>query len=159
MQKFGCDNLLPYNLELERTVRRIQKEKREAENLLQQPMENLQGIREEEEDVNSRSGDSSSPSATPIVQSPRALRDYALPPMGVSLVIRRPIIQANTFELKPITLQLIQNIQFMGLPQEDPNTHISNFLEVCDIVKYNGVSEDVIRLRLFPFSLKDKAKH
>ena len=26
-------------------------------------------------------------------------------------------------------------------------------------MKYNGVGDDVIRLRLFPFSLKDKAKH
>ena len=30
---------------------------------------------------------------------------------------------------------------------------------MCDIVKYNRVRDDVIRLRLFPFSLKDKAKH
>ena len=64
MQKFGCDNLCPYNTELERTVRRIRKEKREAENLLQKPMENLQGLREEEEYVNPRGGDSVSPSAT-----------------------------------------------------------------------------------------------
>ena len=63
MRKFGCDNLVPYNTELERTVRRIRKEKREAENLLQQPMENLQGLREEE-DVNSKSGYNVSPSAT-----------------------------------------------------------------------------------------------
>ena len=42
----------------------------------------------------------------------------------------------------------------MGLTNEDPNTYVSNFLEVCDTVKYNGVS-----LRLFPFSLKDKVKH
>ena len=27
------------------------------------------------------------------------------------------------------------------------------------MVKYNGVSDDAICLRLFPFSLKDKAKH
>ena len=47
----------------------------------------------------------------------------------------------------------------MGLPNEDPNTHISNFLEVFDMVKYNGVRDDAVRLRLFPFSLKDKVKH
>ena len=31
-------------------------------------------------------------------------------------------------------------------------------MEICDTIKINGVSEDAIRLRLFPFSLKDKAK-
>ena len=34
-----------------------------------------------------------------------------------------------------------------------------NFLKVCDTVKYNGVSDEAICLRLFPFSLKEKAKH
>ena len=73
-------------------------------------------------------------------------------------MIRRPVIQANNFELKSITLQLLQGIPFDGLAHEDRNAHILNFLEVCDTVKYNGVSDDAIRLRLFPFSLKDKAK-
>ena len=86
------------------------------------------------------------------------LRDYALPPFGMQSMIRRPAIQANNFEIKAITLQLIQNIQFMGLPHEDPYTHISNFLEVCDTIKYNGVSDEVICLHLFPSSLKDRAK-
>ena len=31
-------------------------------------------------------------------------------------------------------------------------------MEICDIFKYNGVSNDVIHLRLFPFTLKDRAK-
>ena len=35
---------------------------------------------------------------------------------------------------------------------------MANFLEICDTIKINGVSDDAIRLRLFPFSLKDKAK-
>ena len=54
-----------------------------------------------------------------------ALRDYALPSTDIVPVIRRPAIQANNFEIKPVTLQLFQNIQFMGFSNEDPNTHIS----------------------------------
>ncbi|KAF7814045.1 uncharacterized protein G2W53_028014 [Senna tora] len=73
--------------------------------------------------------------------------------------IRRPSIQANNFEIKPATIQLLQaNGQFGGSPIEDPNNHILNFLEICDTFKHNGVSDDAIRLRLFPFSLRDKAK-
>ena len=37
--------------------------------------------------------------------------------------------------------------------------HLTNFIEVCDTVKYNGVTEEALRLRLFPLSLSDKAKH
>ena len=87
-----------------------------------------------------------------------ALRDYVLSPIGIQPVIRRPAIQANNFKLKHVNLQLIQAIQFIGLPNEDPNAHIANFLELCDTVKYNGVSDDVIPFHLFPFSLRGKVK-
>ena len=36
--------------------------------------------------------------------------------------------------------------------------HINIFLEICDLFKQNGVSDDAIKLRLFPFSLRDKAR-
>ena len=87
------------------------------------------------------------------------IRDYGRPSAVIPPMIRRPVIQANNFELKSITLQLLQGIQFHGLTHEDLNAHILNFLEVCDTVKYNRVRDDAIQLRLFPFSLKDKAKH
>ena len=87
------------------------------------------------------------------------LEELALPPMVVQLAIQRPPIQANNFELKTITLQVLQNIQFHKLPSENLNTHLTNFIEVCNTVKYNGVTEEALRLRLFPLSLGDRAKH
>ena len=87
------------------------------------------------------------------------LEEFALPPTVVQTAIRRPPIQANNFELKSVTLQMLQNILFHGLPHENPNMHLTNFLEVCDTIKYNGVTEEALRLRLFPLSLGDRAKH
>ena len=90
----------------------------------------------------------------------RALRDYAVPSInGADSSIRTPPIAANNFEIKPAIIQMIQtSVQFGGLATDDPNAHITNFLEICDTFKHNGVSDDAIRLRLFPFSLRDKAK-
>ena len=51
--------------------------------------------------------------------------------------------------LKAITLQMLQNIMFHGLQSENPNMHLTNFIEVCDTIKYNGVTEEALRLRLF----------
>ncbi|KAL5548869.1 hypothetical protein UlMin_004100 [Ulmus minor] len=88
----------------------------------------------------------------------RALKDYSIPNVGISS-IQRPPIQANNFEIKSAIIQMIQNsVQFGGLPNDDPNLHIVNFLEICDTFKHNGVTDDAVRLRLFPFSLNSKAK-
>ena len=48
--------------------------------------------------------------------------------------------------------------QFGGFPHNDPNEHISSFLEICDTQRINGVSPEAIKMKLFLFSLKDKAK-
>ncbi|KAF7842346.1 uncharacterized protein G2W53_004644 [Senna tora] len=47
---------------------------------------------------------------------------------------------------------------FGGSPVEDHNNHILNFLEICDTFKHNDIYDDAILLKLFPFSLRDKAK-
>ena len=52
----------------------------------------------------------------------------------------------------------MQQNQFSGNPTEDPNLHLSVFVQYADTVKANGVTSEAIRLRLFPFSLRDSAR-
>ncbi|XP_073139096.1 uncharacterized protein [Henckelia pumila] len=86
--------------------------------------------------------------------------DLALPNIeGARPSIIRSTVAANHFEIKPAIIQMIQNtLQFGGSVIDEPYVHITNFMEICDTFKIQGVSDDVIRLRLFPFSLRDKAK-
>ena len=90
---------------------------------------------------------------------PRTLKDYVWPVVNENNSgIRRQTINANNFEPKSALISMVQQAQFSNSPLDDPNIHLAMFLEICDTVKMNGVTEDIIRLRLFPFSLRDKAR-
>ena len=52
---------------------------------------------------------------------------------------------------------MVQQHQFTGHPSEDPNEHMGRFMRMENIVKLNGVRPEVIKLQLFPFSLRDVA--
>ena len=71
--------------------------------------------------------------------------------------VRQPAIEANNFELKPVLITMVQQNQFTGHPTEDPNEHMGKFLRMANTVKLNGVRPEVIKLQLFPFSLRDIA--
>lgn len=87
----------------------------------------------------------------------RALWGYITPGVnGITSSITRPPIIANNFEPKPSLISVVQQSQFIDTPKEDPNLHLSIFLEVCDAIKINGTSSDASYLHLFPFSFKDK---
>ncbi|KAL8149007.1 hypothetical protein AgCh_006138 [Apium graveolens] len=55
-------------------------------------------------------------------------------------------------------IAIVDDPELSSVPTEDPNMHIIDFIKICDTFKFNGVCEDAIKLRLFPFSLRDKAK-
>ena len=73
--------------------------------------------------------------------------------------IRHQPIDANNFELNPALINMVQQQQFRGSPSEDPNGHLPNFLQLCGTIKMNGVDHNVINLKLFPFSLRDKSRN
>ena len=52
---------------------------------------------------------------------------------------------------------MVQQHQFTGHPSEDPNEHMGRFMRMANTVKLNGVRPKVIKLQLFPFSLRDVA--
>jgi len=91
-------------------------------------------------------------------QDQRVLRDYAIQQSsGIKSSIVSPTIEAYNFELRPALISLVEKDQFGGHPFENPNMHLRNFLAKCDTNKLNGVPTDVIQMRFFLFSLRDRA--
>ena len=91
-------------------------------------------------------------------EQPCPLKSYAIPSQEEPHnSIGAPPIKANNIKLKPYMLSAVQQNQFSGGSMDDPNLHLSMFLQYTDIVKNIGVSQEVIRLCLFPFSLRDGA--
>nr|GEU42974.1 reverse transcriptase domain-containing protein [Tanacetum cinerariifolium] len=67
-------------------------------------------------------------------------------------------IQDTDICLRHHMIQQVQNTcQFHGLPGDDANRHIDKFLEITQRMKQNGVSDDALRLSLFPYSLTHHA--
>ncbi|GKA25981.1 reverse transcriptase domain-containing protein [Tanacetum coccineum] len=65
---------------------------------------------------------------------------------------------ATDFGLRHHMIQQVQKTyQFHGLSGDDTNRHIDKFLEVTQHMKQNGVSDDALRLSLFPYSLTHHA--
>jgi hypothetical protein len=63
--------------------------------------------------------------------------------------IRRP------FEIKISTIRMVQHSPFTS--KEDPNLHLQEFIQLCQTFNMDGVTQDQMRARLFPFSLLGKA--
>jgi hypothetical protein len=67
-------------------------------------------------------------------------------------------IRDGSFELKPALINMVQKSPFCSKASEDANAHLQHFLEICNTFTIRGVTQDVVHLYLFPFSLLGKAK-
>ncbi|GKB94059.1 reverse transcriptase domain-containing protein [Tanacetum coccineum] len=99
------------------------------------------------------------PVVRPNGPAPRSMEELCQPSINGRGGPIAPIpIQATDFGLRHHMIQQVQNTcQFHGLPGDDANRHIDKFLEITQHMKQNGVSDDALRLSLFPYSLTHHA--
>ncbi|KAL4366936.1 hypothetical protein GQ457_05G022950 [Hibiscus cannabinus] len=90
----------------------------------------------------------------------RTIRDYLAEDLeGLNPTVTMPEFEAEHFELKLVMFNMLNTLgQFGGSPTEIARHHLKSFLEICNSCKIHGVYNDVLKLKLFPYSLKDKAK-
>jgi hypothetical protein len=120
--------------------------------------------------VDSKSEDNES-KESPKDSPPQSPRENRLPPMGdqpqerkieelcTPDIIDLPIFNLEEierpFEIKTSTIRMVQHSPFTG--KEDPNLHLQAFIQLCQTFNMDGVTQNQMRARLFPFSLLGKA--
>ena len=72
--------------------------------------------------------------------------------------IAPPAAKTDFYEIKPALLNLVMKEQFSGASTDDAAAHLNNFVELCEMQKYKDMDGDIIKLKLFPFSLRGRAK-
>ncbi|RVW95569.1 hypothetical protein CK203_039090 [Vitis vinifera] len=101
-----------------------------------------------QEDQNSQHGQGDNPNAY------LSMRDRMHPPRMSAPSCIVPSLEQLI--IRPHIVPLLPN--FHGMESENPYAHIKEFEEVWNTFREGGASIDLMRLKLFPFTLKDKAK-
>jgi len=78
-------------------------------------------------------------------------------PAALMPPVRKPDTGDN-FEVKGQFLSMIRELNFDGKVNNDRYQHVKNFLDICDLFKSEGTSDDAVKLRLFLFTLIGEAK-
>ncbi|VFQ84573.1 unnamed protein product [Cuscuta campestris] len=80
-----------------------------------------------------------------------AAPDLQTQPMSITYAVLEKPLKLNSGFLNMLP-------KFHGLPGEDPYRHVNEFLITCGAMEPEGVPQEKIRLRAFPFSVMDRAK-
>ena len=88
----------------------------------------------------------------------RRLSDYARPILQIPVTcIHAPLGRNVNFRIDSHVMRMLH--VFLGKPSEDPYRHIYELRQVCEINHIHNVSADVIKKKLFPATLRDRAKY
>ena len=100
------------------------------------------------EEQQSQPGTPMNPNAT------RTMRDHIHPPrVSAPSCIIPP---ADDVAVRPYLVPLLPT--YHGMENENPYTHLRDFEEVCTTFKEGMMDMDLLKLKAFPLTLKDKAK-
>ena len=84
----------------------------------------------------------------------RSMRDHLHPPrVSAPSCIIPP---TEDVAVRPYLVPL--HPTFHGMENENPYTHIRDFEEVCITFKEGAIDMEIMKLKAFPLTLKDKAK-
>ncbi|CAL2256442.1 unnamed protein product [Prunus armeniaca] len=92
-----------------------------------------------------------------VVQPRKPLHEFSIPKVtDQPSCIVYPQLTVDRFELKSGMIHLLPT--YYGNTTEDPYMHIKQLFEICGTIKIQGLDDEQIKMRLFSFSSKDKAK-
>jgi hypothetical protein len=82
-------------------------------------------------------------------------------PTGTSLQpteSSKPIL-APGYELRPRLINMVQDKPLFSEVDENPYSHLREFEQTCACLHIEGLSDETLRWKFFPFSLMRRAKH
>jgi hypothetical protein len=94
-----------------------------------------------------------------LMAAQRCINDFSASSSGNVRTGPEMNFKDGNFKLKPALINMVQQSSFCGKASKDANAHFQHFLEICSTFTISRVTQDVVRLHLFPFSMLGKAKH
>ena len=76
----------------------------------------------------------------------------------IGTLIAPPATSAESCDINAALMNLVMKDHFFGSPSEDAASHLNTFVELRDMQKKKDVDNDIVKLKLFSFSLRDRAK-
>jgi hypothetical protein len=90
--------------------------------------------------------------STPIYKYSAPMGDMLEPPPS-----SHPIF-TDGYKLHPAFIAMVRDKPFSGLKEENPYTHLREFEHLCSCLTIVGMTQEIIKWKLFPFSLLGKVK-
>ena len=87
----------------------------------------------------------------------KRLSDYARPVLQRPVTrIHAPVTRGANFRIDSHVMNMLPIVH--GEPSEDPYGHVDELSQVCEINHLQNVPGDMMKMKLFPSTLRDRAK-